>query len=116
MVPTGGGTGVLPPPLEGTLIIGYKLFDVRSDGSLQSLYVDRTRTLPEGRWLEAKDIKVQDRAYRPGWHACSEPKAPHLRKAGRVWKEVWLKGAKEHTRPDSQGGLWYTARKMLIVP
>lgn len=88
---------------------GYKLFRLRKDGTLGPLFIGPTIRVPVGKWVKAKALRTPGFAYRPGWHACSAPNAPHLSKRGRVWCEVSLKKVKEHHRPASQGGLWFTA-------
>ncbi len=52
---------------------------------------------------------------RPGWHACSQRKAPHLSKQGRVWAKVLVEGLTPFLRPACQGGLWFTAKYMTIL-
>lgn len=97
------------------MIIGYKLFRLKKDGSLTSLFINKTVTLPPGKWLKAKPHKTEGFSFRPGWHATPKPFAPHLTEKGRVWKKVMLKGVKEHRKPAAQGGLWYLATQMKIL-
>lgn len=92
----------------------YKLFRLRKDGTLGSLFIDPRVRVPIGRWVKAKSVRTQGFAFRPGWHACAEPNAPHLSKKGRVWCRVTLKGTKVHQRPPHQGGLWYTAQWLRV--
>ena len=96
-------------------MIGYKLFRVRKDGSLGPLFINRKQRITVGEVLQAEDHPTKGFAHRPGWHICSEPIAPHLSKKGRTWfrVEFWL--AREHKRPESQGGLWYTADRMKVL-
>jgi hypothetical protein len=96
------------------MLSGYKLFRVRRDGSLGSLFIDKKKVLPVGQWLNALEVPTKGFAFRPGFHACSEPVAPHLSKEGRVWARVSLIGVTKHRRPETQGGLWYTAKRMRI--
>jgi hypothetical protein len=95
-------------------ITAYKLFRLRKDGTLGPLFIGVTIRVPIGQWVKARAIRTSGFAFRPGWHACSRPEAPHLSMRGRVWCEVSLKGVKEHRRPASQGGLWYTAQWLRI--
>ena len=92
----------------------WKLLRVRKDGTLGPLFIDRKLVVPIGHWLKAKAVRTKGFAFRPGFHACSKPVAPHLSKRGRVWCEVSLRNATEHPRPESQGGLWYTAKEMKV--
>ena len=87
----------------------YKLFRLRKDGTLGPLFIDPRLRVPLGQWLPAKRVRTKGFAYRPGWHCCSTPSAPHLSKRGRVWCEVSITHETKHHRPAAQGGLWYTA-------
>lgn len=95
---------------------GFKLFARRRDGSLGPLFINRRQRLELGKWYPAEDHPTKGYTHRPGWHACAEKRAPHLRQgtADRVWARVSLRGVTEHRRPEAQGGLWYTARAMRI--
>lgn len=97
-------------------MIGYKLVRKLQDGTLRPLFIERTRTLPIGRWIDANDVPTKGYAHRPGWHILAKPHAPHLSKRGRVWIEVEFDAHKAttHLRPASQGGTWYTAPLMRI--
>ena len=93
----------------------YKLFRVRKDGTLGSLFIGRRARLPVGEWLKAAVIPTPGFQVRGGWHCCATPEAPHLTIKGRVWCEVMILGVSKHLRPPRQGGLWYTADRMKIV-
>ncbi len=95
--------------------IAFKLLRLRKDGSLGSLFINREASYPLNKWLISKPIKRQGFAFRPGWHACDTPNAPHLSMKGRVWAKVLLNDIKKHQRPVSQGGVWYTAKSMKIL-
>jgi hypothetical protein len=96
------------------MINGYKLFRLRKDGTLGPLFIGAKLRVPVGVWQEAQGIRVKGFAYRPGWHACAKPEAPHLSKRGRVWCEVSLKGVQAHHRPEAQGGLWYVCEWLRV--
>ena len=96
-------------------MIGYKLFTLRKDGTLGPLFINKKQRLAPGVTYQAEDHLTKGFAHRPGWHICSGPVAPHLSKKGRVWAKVEFEDYKEHIRPASQGGLWYTANKMKIL-
>ena len=96
------------------MITAYKLVRVRKNGTLGPLFFDRKLVVPMHEWLTAKALHQKGFAFRPGWHCCSTPVAPHLSKTDRVWIQVSIKGAKKHQRPVAQGGLWYTAKQMRV--
>lgn len=97
-------------------MIGCKLFRVRRDGTLGSLFINRTKILQAGVLYRAKTYPTKGFAVRPGFHICKEPRAPHLSMKGRQWYRVRFGGDVQfHLQPDSQGGLWYTATNMTIL-
>jgi len=102
--------------------LAYKLFRLRKDGTLGSLFVNREAVLPVGVWLDASDSHPHPGlAHRPGWHCCGEMRAPHIKlrlKNGeqRVWARVIMTpGARPDKRPASQGGLWWLATRIKIL-
>lgn len=97
-------------------MIAYKLFHLRKDGSLGSLFVNRCARLPIGEWLRADLFPTKGFAVREGWHTLRNPVAPHLKnKLDRVWYKVEIGGWQQFFRPESQGGEWYLARWMRIL-
>lgn len=95
---------------------GYKLFHVRKDGSIGSLFINRRLRLEIGKRYEAEDHPTKGFAFRAGWHICDKPCAPHLSMKDRRWYVVEFDGwINRHVRPASQGGLWYTAQYMTVV-
>ena len=94
---------------------GYKLFRVRKDGSIGPLFINKRQRLETNVWYQAEAHRTKGYAFRPGWHICSTPSAPHLSKNGRVWAEVEFNNHQEIVRPANQGGLWYLAEQMKIV-
>lgn len=94
--------------------VGYKLLTLHKDGSLASLFINKRARIPIGKWQKAKEIPTKGYAFRPGFHACAEPIAPHLSKNGRVWCKVSLIGVEEFKRPQNQGGTWYVAKYLRI--
>ena len=95
-------------------IYAYKLFRLRKDGTLGPLFIGASMRVPVGRWVKAKALRTKGFAYRPGWHCCATPNAPHLSKKGRVWCKVTIRDFREHRRPEAQGGLWYTAQWLRV--
>ena len=93
----------------------YKLFRVRKNGSIGSLFIDRRTYLPLGVWMQAQSWPTKGFALRPGWHATEVPHAPHLSLKGRIWCEVDIEDYEVVIRPAMQGGIWYLAERMMIV-
>lgn len=93
---------------------GFKLLRLRADGTLGPLFINRPQVIPIGEWLAAEEHRTKGFAFRPGWHACPEPNAPHLSMTGRVWCAVELDQVEELPRPVAQGGVWYLARHMQV--
>jgi hypothetical protein len=102
-------------------MIAYKLLRLRKDGTLGPLFVGRDIVIPVSEWMKARvDLPHPGLAHRPGFHCCSEIKAPHIKlqlKNGerRVWCVVQIEDYDELRRPKSQGGLWYIATHMKIL-
>ncbi len=96
-------------------MIGYKLFTQHKNGSIGPLFINRKQRLEVGIKYLAEEHKTKGFAFRPGWHICSTQSAPHLSKKGRVWAKVEFSDYEEHIRPESQGGLWFTANYMRIL-
>ena len=94
----------------------WKLFRVRKDGTLGSLFINRRAVIPVGEWLMAACHPKAGFKVRAGWHAAGEPVAPHLSQRGRVWREVLIRGWERLERPKSQGGLWYLGKEMMVIP
>lgn len=103
-----------------TTMTAYKLFKVRKDGSIGSLFINASRKLPVGEWMEAEATKRKGFAFRPGWHCCFTPYAPHLKLElatgeTRKWFEVEIAQWHTEKKPQNQGGAWLLARKLKIV-
>lgn len=96
-------------------MIAYKLFRVRKNGTLGSLFINRKAVLEPGVWLEAETYPTRGYALATGWHCCTRPGAPHLSTNGRQWWLVEIEDVASRLRPASQGGMWYVARKMRIL-
>ena len=99
----------------------YKLFKVRKNGTIGSLFINAEACYPIGEWMEAqKNLKKKGFAYRPGWHCLRKPEAPHLKNElsnGQVRKffEVEIEDFKEFERPENQGGKWFLAQRIKII-
>jgi hypothetical protein len=99
----------------------YKLFKLRSDGSLGPLFINARLRVPTGVWMEAEDHPTKGFAHRPGWHCTHKPEAPHLAKEPksgprRVWCEVEIDGdITRFERPLLQGGTWFLATRLRVL-
>lgn len=96
-------------------MITYKLFRIRRDGTLGSLFINRKQVIPLNKKLEAEAHKTKGFAFRPGWHVTAKPVAPHLSMKGRAWYKVRAYDCVELPRPAAQGGLWYIAGAMKVL-
>lgn len=100
--------------------IAYKLFRQLKSGEITSLFINKIRKLPRNEWMDSEFYPTNGFAEREGWHCTAEPNAPHLKmvlKSGevRVWKRVFIEDYVEFKRPENQGGLWFLAKKMMIL-
>jgi hypothetical protein len=98
----------------------WKLFRLKANGELTPLFINKQKELPIGEWMEAEDHPTNGFAHRPGWHATLKPVAPHLKEHAkgqkRVWIEVVIEDYTTFDRPQSQGGTWVLAKRMMIQP
>lgn len=100
---------------KNKIMIVYKLFGVRKNGTIRSLFINRKRKLSVGKWLKAESHPTKGYALRPFWHCTSQPVAPHLSEKNRKWYKVQMKDYEIFKRPESQGGIWYLAKKIKII-
>jgi len=96
-------------------MIAYKLLRERKNGSLGPLFINCRQVIPVGSWLLAEPHRTKGFAFRPGWHCCKNPVAPHLSMKGRVWYRVEIEDYQIVERPVSQGGTWFLSQKMKLV-
>jgi len=96
-------------------MLAYKLFRKRKDGTLGPLFINRKQVIVPNVWLPAKAHRTKGFAFRPGWHCCSTPNAPHLKMEGRVWCMVAIEDCKSILRPAAQGGQWYLAKRLMLL-
>ena len=96
-------------------MLGYKLFRKRKNGTYGPLFINRSQSLELGVTYVSEAHRTNGYAFRPGWHICSEPIAPHLSTKGRVWCVVEFDEMAKLLRPESQGGVWYLGGKMTIL-
>ena len=111
----------LGEPRKPKTVRGWKLFVQRKDGTLGPLFINAKLRVPIGEWMPAESHPTKGFALRPQWHATRVPKAPHLKegKVGsqfRVWREVELRGTTPMERPEAQGGTWFLANELRVLP
>ena len=94
---------------------GYKLFRKRKDGTYGPLFINCRQKLIPGVQYIAEEHKTKGFAFRPGWHVCSKPEAPHLSEKGRVWCKVEFDFRAMIQRPEYQGGIWYLGNTLKIL-
>lgn len=96
-------------------MIGYKLFRKRKDGTYGPLFINCRQRLVPGVAYVAEAHRKKGFAFRPGWHICQRPHAPHLSYDNRVWCKVHFTLQDTILRPESQGGLWYLGSVLKII-
>lgn len=72
-------------------MFAYRLMRLRKDGTLGPLFVGRTQVVRTGDYLRARrDLPHNGLAYRPGFHCCARPSAPHIKRVLKNGKRrVW---------------------------
>lgn len=98
----------------------YKLMRIKKDGLLYPLFIDKTTPTPIGVWLDAECHPTKGFAVRQGWHCCFTKHAPHLKSQlasgeQRVWVECEVEDYATYARPESQGGSWILAQRMMVT-
>jgi hypothetical protein len=89
---------------------------VRKNGTIVSLFINRKYVIPINEWLVAEtEHHTKGYKYRPYWHCCSEPVAPHLGIKNRCWYKVEIQDYIKFDRPINQGGTWYLSKKMKVL-
>ena len=96
-------------------MIAYKLCRKLKSGEISSLFINKKKRLPIGKWMEAESHPTKGFKERPFWHCTAEMKAPHLSEKDRVWCKVEIDEWEEFNRPESQGGKWYLAKRIKIL-
>jgi hypothetical protein len=96
-------------------MIAYKLCRKLKNGDITSLFINKKFKLPFNQWLDAENHPTKGFKERPFWHCTSSPVAPHLSEKNRVWVKVEMEDFQNFERPDSQGGLWFLAKKIKLL-
>ena len=83
--------------------IGYKLFEMNTEGKLFPLFIGKTKEVELNKWIHAEYIPTKGFAPRGGWHIGEMPDAPWLKgydgsgvgvyksQRGKTFKRVWCK-------------------------
>ena len=100
-------------------VVAYKLVRIKG-GKLYPLFINRNEEIKMYQWLPAQCHPTKGFAVRHGWHCTQIPVAPHLKlklKSGeqRVWVMVIVENFAMYQRPESQGGTWILAQKMMVL-
>ena len=98
----------------------YKLVRKTRDGNLYPLFIDKKRPYVLGEEREAEYIPTKGFSPRFGFHCCFKPYAPHLKTKlasgeRRVWIECDVDDCETYDRPESQGGMWILAQKLIAI-
>ena len=93
----------------------YKLVRKLKNGELAPLFINQKHRFKIGITYPAESHRKKNFAYRPGWHCCLKPEAPHLTTKGRVWVEVEITEPELYDRPESQGGTWVLAKTLKVI-
>ena len=96
-------------------MVVYKLVRKMKDGSLAPLFINAKMRFSFNEWLNAEPHKTKGFAFRPGWHCCFKPVAPHLSEKNRVWIECIAQNYCTYDRPESQGGKWVLAERIKVL-
>lgn len=101
-------------------MIAYKLFKIRKDGSIGSLFINASEKYELNTWMDARPYKKSGFAFRQGFHCLLKPEAPHLKTElsngeKRFFFEVEVEDYEYFTRPENQGGKWVLAQRMRIL-
>jgi hypothetical protein len=96
-------------------MIAYKLCRRLKNGNIRSLFINKKIDLPLNIWLDAECHPTKGFKERPFWHCTSKPEAPHLSEKNRVWVKIEMEDFEEFQRPESQGGLWYLAKRIKLI-
>lgn len=92
----------------------YKLFNLRKNGTLGPLFINRRQVIPLNKWLQAENHPTKGFKERQGWHTVQKQEAEHLSEIGRVWCECEVQDYYEYPRPRNQGGSWIIAQKIKV--
>ena len=96
-------------------MIAYKLVRKHRDGSLSPLFINKKLRFVLNEWMYAESHQTKGFAYRMGFHCTIKPNAPHLTMKNRVWVMVDVDDFEYYDRPESQGGKWVLAQKIMII-
>ena len=94
----------------------YKLFRIKKCGDITSLFINKTRPLKVGEWMDAEPHLTNGYTFRPYWHCVGNmDKVKHLSTKNRKWFEVEIEDYETLLRSEHMGGLWYLAKRIKII-
>jgi hypothetical protein len=96
-------------------MVAYKLFRIKKDGNITSLFINKSKNLPIDEWVDAESYPTKGFKVRPFWHCTESPNAPHLSLNGRAWFIVNMEEYTEFIRPENQGNKWFLAKRIKII-
>ena len=97
-------------------MICYKLMNLRRNGTLGPLFINRRQVLRIGETHTAELHPTSGYKERKGWHCMAKKSAPHLLTGSpRVWVQVLITDYTVLDRHKGLGGKWYIANKMTLL-
>lgn len=96
-------------------MICYKLFRLKANGKLTSLFINKKQEYEIGQVYYAENHITRGYKERPYFHCVATPKANHLIMKNRVWCEVEVTDPIFIKRPLNQGGMWILASSIKII-
>jgi len=96
-------------------MIAYKLCRQLKNGNITSLFINKKKRLPFNEWITSESHPTKGYYIRPYWHCTKTPLAPHLSEKNRVWVETEIEDYYEYARPESQGGMWFLAKRIKLI-
>lgn len=96
----------------------YKLVRLGKDGNCYPLFINKKEAFRFGEEMIAGYYPTPGFAGRKGFHCCFKPLAPHLKERlangeQRVWIELEVFDFEKYDRPESQGGAWILAERII---
>ena len=120
-------------PVSDEVVFSKKVLNKRSDGTLSPLFHDKSSRFDEGVWhgfkvdlthptkvtKTGKPRSSANLSYRPGFYGGTKTPQIKMGKVGsqnRVKRDVAFRNWVTIKRPADQGGEWYLAAEMMVIP
>jgi hypothetical protein len=101
------------------LMIGYKLFRKRKDGTYGTLFINTKLRMIKGVVYQEEDHPTKGFAHRMGWHILPRQESNRLAVkthwCNRVWCTVEFEYKDTIYKPESQGGMVYIGSTIKIL-